>query len=99
MIEGTGWVNTEYRTFVFSDEEHTHDLEGYLLDGDNATLVETVESRHARGKDGPSAHRERQRTLYKLGTQGWENKGLQLSMAGREAAKVSAGKEVEGVRI
>lgn len=96
---GTGWKNTEYRSFVFSEETHQDDLEGYALDGDNATLVETLESRHRRGKDGPTPHRERQRTLYKLGTQGWDDQGLQLSTAERESAKVPGGKEVEGVRV
>lgn len=97
---GTGWANTEYRTFEFSDEVHTDDLEGYkLLDGDNATLVETAESRLRRGKDEPALTRERQRILYKLGMQGWDDQGLQLSTAEREQAKVTEGKEVGGVRI
>ncbi|EYE95232.1 uncharacterized protein EURHEDRAFT_412560 [Aspergillus ruber CBS 135680] len=99
QYQGTGWANTEYRTYVFSEEEHKDDLEGYLLDGDNASLVETADSRSRRGKDGPTPHRERQRTLYKLGTQGWEDQGLQLSTAEREAAKVPGGKEVGGVRV
>ncbi|BCR92545.1 uncharacterized protein ACHE_80445A [Aspergillus chevalieri] len=99
QYQGTGWANTEYRTYVFSEEEHKDDLEGYALEGDNATLVETTESRNRRGKDGPTPHRERQRTLYKLGTQGWEDQGLQLSTAEREAAKVPGGKEVGGVRV
>lgn len=98
-MSGTGWKNTEYRTYVFSEEEHKDDLEGYALDGDNATLVETLESRHRRGKDGPTPHRERQRTLYKLGTQGWDDQGLQLSTAERESTKVPGGKEVDGVRV
>lgn len=96
---GTGWTNTEYRTFKFSEEEHKDDLEGYKLDGDNATLFETIESRHRRGKDGPTPNRQRQKTLYRLGTQGWDDQGLQLSTAEREAAKVPQGKEVEGVRV
>lgn len=74
-------------------------MEGYELDGDNASLVETIESRKRRGKDGPTPDRERQKTLYKLGTQGWDDQGLQLSTAEREAAKVPQGKEVEGVRV
>ena len=62
-------------------------------------MVETIESRHRRGKDGPTPQRERQKTLYKIGTQGWEDQGLQLSTAEREAAKVPGGKEVKGVRV
>ncbi|KAJ5105395.1 phosphoglycerate mutase family protein [Penicillium alfredii] len=99
QYQGTGWTNTEYRTFEFSDEVHKDDLEGFELDDDNASLVETIESRHRRGKDGPTPNREQQRSLYKLGTQGWDDQGLQLSTADREAAKVPAGKEVEGVRV
>jgi hypothetical protein len=43
--------------------------------------------------------REKQKALYKLGTQGWDDQGLQMSTADREAAKVPEGKEVNGVRI
>lgn len=75
------------------------DLEGYDVGGDNATLVETLESRHRRGKNGPTADRDCQKVLYKLGTQGWDSQGLQLSTADREAAKVPAGREVDGVRV
>ena len=96
---GTGWVNTEFRSFVFSDETHNDDLEGYALDGDNASLVETTESRVRRGKEGPTPGREQQKTLYKLGTQGWDDQGLQTSTAEREAAKVPEGKEVDGTRV
>ncbi|EAW11318.1 uncharacterized protein ACLA_090110 [Aspergillus clavatus NRRL 1] len=97
--KGTGWHNTEFRTFVFTEETHLDDLEGYPLEGDNATIVETPESRARRGKDGPALDRERQRILYKIGVQGWDDQGLQLSIAEREAAKVPEGKEVDGVRI
>lgn len=96
---GTGWVNTEYRTYEFTKEVHTDDLEGYELDGDNATLVETIESRERRGKSGPMPDREQQKMLYEKGTQGWDDQGLQLSIAEREAAKVPEGTEVDGVRV
>ncbi|KAJ5661925.1 uncharacterized protein N7477_009541 [Penicillium maclennaniae] len=98
-FQGTGWMNTEYRTFTFSDEEHKHDLDGHPLDGDNATLIETGESRERRGKTGPTPDREQQKTLYMIGTQGWDNQGLQLSTAERDSVKVPEGKEVGGVRI
>lgn len=97
--QGTGWANTEYRTYVFVETEHPDDLEGYGVDGGNASLVETPESRLRRGKDGPVPTREKQRALYKLGVQGWDEQGLQLSTEERNAAKVPEGKEVEGVRI
>ncbi|KAJ5168842.1 uncharacterized protein N7482_004436 [Penicillium canariense] len=99
QYQGTGWTNTEYRTYTFSDEAHSDDLEGAAVDGDNASLVETLESRKRRGKVGPGPDREQQKTLYKLGTQGWDDQGLQMSTEERDAAKVPEGKEVNGVRI
>ncbi|KUM62506.1 hypothetical protein ACN42_g4579 [Penicillium freii] len=97
--QGTGWSNTEYRTFSFSEETHTDDLEGYPLDGDNASLEETIDSRQRRGKTGPMPSREEQKTLYKKGTKGWDDQGLQMSTADREAAKATGGEEVNGVRV
>lgn len=43
--------------------------------------------------------REEQKTLYKKGYQGWDDQGLQMSIADREAAKATGGEEVNGVRI
>lgn len=78
---------------------HQDDLEGYDIDDDNATMVETRESRQRRGKNGGTPDREQQKTLYRLGTQGWDQQGLQLSTAEREAAKVPQGREVQGIRV
>ncbi|KAL1997878.1 hypothetical protein VTN02DRAFT_523 [Thermoascus thermophilus] len=94
----TGWANTEFRTYEFLDshgDDDTADLEGYALDGDNASLVETLESRRRRGKDGPAPTREQQRVFYKLGLQGWDDQGLQLSVEEREAARMPQGKEAQ----
>ncbi|EPS34072.1 hypothetical protein POX_a00947 [Penicillium oxalicum] len=99
QYQGTGWKNTEYRTYTFTDEDHNEDLEGHPIDGDNATLTETLESRQRRGKAGPMPDRQQQKTLYKIGTQGWDDQGLQMSTAERDAAKVPEGKEVDGVRV
>ncbi|KAL2217571.1 histidine phosphatase superfamily [Thermoascus aurantiacus ATCC 26904] len=100
VYQGTGWSNTEFRTYQFTDSDNdTEDLEGYPLDGHNATLVETLESRQRRGKEGPPPSREQQKIYYKLGLQGWDDQGLQLSVAEREAAKVPQGQEVSGARI
>ncbi|KAL4791679.1 histidine phosphatase superfamily [Aspergillus venezuelensis] len=99
QFQGTGWTNTEYRTYTFSDSVDMDDLEGHKLDSDNASLIETVESRERRGKKGAMADREKQKELYKQGVEGWNAQGLQLSTAEREAAKVPAGKEVNGVRV
>jgi hypothetical protein len=62
-------------------------------------MVETIGSRERRGKEGPAPDREAQKFLYKMGTQGWDGQGLQLSTAEREAAKVPEGNEVDGVRM
>ncbi|KAL2858018.1 histidine phosphatase superfamily [Aspergillus pseudoustus] len=99
QYQGTGWLNTEYRTYTFSDNVDLDDLEGRKLDEDNATLAETIESRTRRGKEGPMADREKQAVYYRQGVQGWGDQGLQLSTAEREAAKVPQGKEVDGVRV
>ncbi|KAL2818471.1 histidine phosphatase superfamily [Aspergillus cavernicola] len=99
QFQGTGWVNAQYRTYTFSENIDMEDLAGHKLDGDNATLIETIESRQGRGKEGPMGDREKQKELYKKGVQGWSDQGLQLSTAEREAAKVPAGKEVNGVRV
>lgn len=69
------------------------------MGGENATLVETPESRRRRGKDGPVPSRGQQRLLYRLGMQGWDGQGLQLSTEEREGVKVPEGKEIEGVRV
>ncbi|KAE8149532.1 histidine phosphatase superfamily [Aspergillus avenaceus] len=99
QYQGTGWVNTEYRTYEFTSEIHKTDLEGRELESDNATMVETTPSRERRGKEGPAPDRETQKSFYKIGTKGWDDQGLQLSEAEREAAKVSEGKEVDGSRV
>ncbi|KAJ5267176.1 phosphoglycerate mutase family protein [Penicillium angulare] len=96
QYQGTGWSNTEFRSYTFSDEVHAHDLDGNELEGENASLIETVESRQRRGKEGPSPGREEQKTLYKLGTQGWDE---QLSTEEKESSKVPEGEEVNGVRV
>ncbi|KAJ5717875.1 hypothetical protein N7488_003521 [Penicillium malachiteum] len=97
--QGTGWLNTEWRSYTFSDETHGDDLDGKALDGENFTLIETLESRERRGKEGPTPDREEQKTLYKKGTQGWDDQGLFQSQEERDAAKVPEGEEINGVRV
>lgn len=96
QYQGTGWSNTEFRSYTFSDEDHNADLEGQAVNGDNATLVETAESRQRRGKVGPTPDRAQQKTLYQLGTQSWNQ---QLSTEEQDSAKVPEGEEVNGVRV
>ncbi|KAI9041292.1 histidine phosphatase family protein [Aspergillus affinis] len=77
---GTGWMNTEYRTYRFTDEVFD-DLGGIDLQGRNANLVETEESRVRRGKPRNPPTRDDQRTLYKLGLEGWAAQGLVMNVA------------------
>lgn len=86
---GTGWVNTEYRTYTFTDQVYD-DLGGIDLQGRNASLVETEESRGRRGKPRNAPTREEQRTLYKQGFEGWAAQGLCMNVAELEA-KMKAG--------
>lgn len=99
MYQGTGWVNTEYRSYTFTEDSPELDLAGNPLDGDNASLVETVQSRERRGKTGPTLDRKQQVELYQKGTKSWDDMGLHLSTAEREAAKVPEGTEVNGTRV
>jgi hypothetical protein len=96
---GTGWLNTEYRTYKFSDTVDTEDIEGHKLSGDDATIIETPESRTRRGKTPTALTRDEQRVFYKKGIDGWDAQGLQPSQKERESAKVPEGKEVGGSRI
>jgi hypothetical protein len=99
MSTGTGWTNTEFRTYQFSDTVDTEDLEGYPVVGDNADIVETADSRKRRGKSAEAPSREEQKALYRQGMAGWVSQNLQPSSAERRAAKVPEGKEVNGLRV
>jgi len=99
FYQGTGWTNTEFRTYQFSDIVDTEDLEGYTVTGDNAIIVETPESRKRRGKSTEAPSREEQKALYRQGMAGWVSQGLQPSSAERRAGKVPEGKEINGVRV
>lgn len=57
-------------------------------------MVETSESRQRRGKEDPMPGREEQKKLFLQGKQRWDEQGLQLSTAEREAAKAKSEKEV-----
>lgn len=97
---GTGWRNTEYRTYTFSDKVDTEDIEGNKVEGgDDASIIETSESRTHRGKTPKAPSREEQRINYRKGLEGWDQQGLQPSSKEREGDKVPEGKEVNGSRI
>ena len=109
LFNGTGWANTEYRSYTFqtlspetpsatnpsSPTSSTEDLQvpppnpnsylhrensglvGFENDFDNATLIETPESRTRRGKTPNAPTRKEQNQLFAIAMQGWESQGLQ----------------------
>ena len=64
MVPGTGWSNTEFRTYTFTNEPEAH-------------LTETAESRIKRGKPAVPPSRDMQIKIFELALQGWEKQGLQ----------------------
>lgn len=85
---GTGWENTEYRTYEFEASWEGADLD------QEAYLVETIESRSRRGKEHPMHDREKQRQLFEQMMQGWEDQGLQNpSKLSVDDAESSTGQE------
>jgi hypothetical protein len=88
-FSGTGWENTEYRTYSF---EHS-----FTSDSDSdAYIIETMESRKRRGLDHPTLDHGKQEEIFHRMMQGWEDQGLQnpdkVSIeAGKEAASEEQG--------
>jgi hypothetical protein len=64
---GTGWANTEYRSYTF---EANDDI--------NAGIRETVESRKRRGKTGRQPSRAEQRHMFETAMIQWERQGMQI---------------------
>lgn len=65
---GTGWLNTEARSYTYVDGVDSNDEE--------AALVETTESRIRRGKEQPIFTRDEQEKMCIDGHQSWEDSGL-----------------------
>ncbi|KAM0345043.1 hypothetical protein ACHAPU_006929 [Fusarium lateritium] len=63
---GTGWKNCETRRYVFQNDDSDED----------AWLMETEESRQARGLEGPAPSAEEQQELYERTMVGWVEQGL-----------------------
>jgi broad specificity phosphatase PhoE len=66
-MPGTGWANTEYRSYTF---ESNDDI--------NAGIRETVESRKRRGKTGRQPSRTEQRYMFEIAMKQWEHQGMQI---------------------
>ncbi|EDN10066.1 phosphoglycerate mutase [Histoplasma capsulatum] len=88
LYQGTGWRNTEYRTFTFTSSTDRDDLYGRPVDGDNASLVETCESRTRRGIAAEAPSRDLQKEFFVQAMTGWENQLLEF--ARQEAANKRA---------
>lgn len=65
---GTGWLNTETRSYTY--------LAGVGSNDDDAALVETSESRTRRGKQNSRFAKEKQDELYTASHQAWDDQGL-----------------------
>jgi len=66
---GTGWLNTETRSYTFKD--------GIESDNEDATLLETDESRDRRGKDTPTVDKDKQGQLVQESCQNLDDQGLE----------------------
>lgn len=65
---GTGWLNTETRSYTYAAGVDSND--------EDAGLVETMESRIRRGKEQPMFAKDLQEKLCIDGHQSWEDQGL-----------------------
>lgn len=92
---GTGWANTEFRTFHFTDSADTDDLYGNKIDGDNASIRETPDSRKRRGKtvaEPPS--REMQKEFFLQAIAGWETQAAEALAADRTTGEKERAMEI-----
>jgi hypothetical protein len=72
-FQGTGWANTELRTYEFVTQED--DLGN---DDDDASIQETAESRQLRGKYDSRLTPDCQKGLYDVMLQAWEKQGCPI---------------------
>jgi hypothetical protein len=67
---GTGWENCETRAYTFANDFMSNEDE-------DASFVETMESRRKRGLDHPMYGKDEQKKLFLAAMQNWEGQGLQ----------------------
>ncbi|KAI9709408.1 MAG: hypothetical protein M1812_007685 [Candelaria pacifica] len=72
-FQGTGWENTEFRTYTFSSSED-----------DNASLIETDESRERRIGDEKPLSKEEQTQLKETTSETWKENGVEKHVDGRD---------------
>ena len=70
-MPGTGWANTEYRSYTFEADDDLH-----------AAIRETAESRQRRGKTGRQPSRAEQRLMFERAMLHWEKQGMQGNKVG-----------------
>lgn len=68
-LPGTGWANTEYRSYIFEAGIDGNDS--------NASIRETAESRQRRGKTSQQPSRKEQNHMFETSMQQWEAQGMQ----------------------
>ncbi|KMP01098.1 hypothetical protein CIHG_01389 [Coccidioides immitis H538.4] len=85
---GTGWANTEFRTYEFTAVIHDDDLYGHKIDGDNASIMETIDSRKRRGRAEAPAPRDLQKQFFVQAMRGWENQLIQNSVDEKEKEEI-----------
>ncbi|KAJ5127310.1 phosphoglycerate mutase-like protein [Penicillium atrosanguineum] len=76
-VTGTGWVNTEFRTYEFGSMANGHAQKCHEGTND-ISLKETVESRRRRDKPDPSPTREQQKELCEQVLDGWAKQGYPI---------------------
>ncbi|WEW58110.1 hypothetical protein PRK78_003577 [Emydomyces testavorans] len=92
---GTGWANTEFRTYEFTEEIHEDDLYGQKIDGDNASIIEIIDSRRRRGKAEPPAPRELQKKFFVLAMMVWKNQLIQNAAAEQEEEEIKQTQHIQ----
>ncbi|APA08669.1 hypothetical protein SS1G_02406 [Sclerotinia sclerotiorum 1980 UF-70] len=83
LFVGTGWSNTEFRSYNFRDAEYTDS---------NASIEETRESRSRRKGSEKSLSVEEQRNLKLVAENGWQKDGFQQKK--EDAEELAKGVEV-----
>ncbi|KAK2735014.1 hypothetical protein FQN57_001390 [Myotisia sp. PD_48] len=102
LYQGTGWANTEFRTYHFTDAVHDDDLLGNKHGVDNASVVETMDSRKRRGGTSnppPPPPREMQKEFFTQAMAGWENQILQWQLEEKEKEKAAQIQQKQAVNI
>jgi hypothetical protein len=81
---GTGWTYTEYRSYEIKtkDEYCSEDPSSH---NDDATLIETAESRYRRGKTNIVPTNQEQISLYEMALREWEQQGYLLKNSQRDS--------------